>query len=87
LSRNSLAELPKIKHFGCGLALPLLKFTTLMIISPEKCHDWVAQIGEGLDLLGIWRGASFAVIHQTGFGEPSKGAPHGSEITCFASDP
>jgi hypothetical protein len=43
--------------------------------------------GEGLDLLGIWRGASFAVIHQTGFGEPSKGAPHGSEITCFASDP
>ena len=44
MSRNSLAELPKIKHFGCGLALPLLKFTTLMIISPEKCHDWVAQI-------------------------------------------
>jgi hypothetical protein len=26
------------------------------------------------------------VIHQTGFGEPSKGAPHGSEITCFAAD-
>ena len=43
--------------------------------------------GESLDLLGIWRGASFAVIHQTGFGEPSKGAPHGSEITCFAADP
>jgi hypothetical protein len=42
--------------------------------------------GEGLDLLGIWRGASFALIHQTGFGEPSKGAPHGSEITCFAAD-
>jgi hypothetical protein len=43
-------------------------------------------VGEGLDLLGIWRGASFALIHQTGFGEPSKGAPHGSEITCFAAD-
>jgi hypothetical protein len=43
--------------------------------------------GEVLNLLGNWRGASFAVIHQTGFGEPSKGAPHGSEITCFAADP
>jgi hypothetical protein len=41
--------------------------------------------GEGLDLLGIWRGAPFAVIHQTGFGEPGKGAPHGDETTCFAT--
>ena len=47
--------------------------------------------GEGIDLLGIWRGASFAVIRQTGFGEPSKGAPHGNasqrtreELTAFA---
>jgi hypothetical protein len=45
--------------------------------------------GEVLNLLGIWRGASFAgvrVIHRTGFGEPGKGAPHGDETTCFAAD-
>jgi hypothetical protein len=39
-----------------------------------------------LDLLENWRGASFAeVIHQTGFGEPGKGAPHGGETTCFGT--
>jgi hypothetical protein len=43
--------------------------------------------GEVLDLLEIWRGASFAddVIQQTGFGEPGKGAPHGNENTRFAA--
>src|SRR5690348_9893319 len=30
-------------------------------------------------------GASFACESATGFGEPSKGAPHGDEITCFAA--
>jgi hypothetical protein len=42
--------------------------------------------GEVLNLLGIWRGASFAdVIQATGFGEPGKGAPHGNQTTCFAA--
>jgi hypothetical protein len=42
--------------------------------------------GEGLKLLENWRGASFAdLIHQTGFGEPGKGAPHGDEDTRFAA--
>src|ERR1700746_1352134 len=41
--------------------------------------------GEVLKLLGIWRGASFACESATGFGKPSKGAPHGDEITCFAA--
>src|SRR6516225_9749726 len=41
--------------------------------------------GEVLKLLGIWRGASFACESTTGFGRPSKGAPHGDEITCFAA--
>src|ERR1700751_2412126 len=41
--------------------------------------------GEVLRLLEIWRGASFACESATGFGEPSKGAPHGDEITCFAA--
>ena len=42
--------------------------------------------GEVLNLLGIWRGASFADVNQqTGFGEPGKGAPHGDETTCFAA--
>ena len=45
-------------------------------------HFW----GEGLKLLENWRGASFAdLIHQTGFGEPGKGAPHGDEDSCFAA--
>jgi hypothetical protein len=43
-----------------------------------------AKWGEVLHLLENWRGASFAeVIHQTGFGEPGKGAPHGDETTRF----
>jgi hypothetical protein len=42
-------------------------------------------VGEVLKLLGIWRGASFACESATGFGKPSKGAPHGDEITCFAA--
>jgi hypothetical protein len=42
--------------------------------------------GEVLNLLGIWRSASFADVNQqTGFDEPGKGAPHGDETTCFAS--
>jgi hypothetical protein len=42
--------------------------------------------GEGLKLLENWRGASFAdLIHQTGFSEPGKGAPHGDEDTRFAA--
>jgi len=42
--------------------------------------------GEGLELLENWWGASFAnLIHQTGFGEPGKGAPHGDEDTRFAA--
>jgi hypothetical protein len=42
--------------------------------------------GEVLNLLEIWRGASFADVNQqTGFGEPGKGAPHGDKATCFAS--
>jgi hypothetical protein len=40
---------------------------------------------EVLNLLGIWRGASFACESATGFCRPSKGAPHGDEITCFAA--
>src|SRR4029077_15281695 len=43
------------------------------------------EVGEVLKLLGIWRGASFACESATGFGKPSKGAPHGDEITCFAA--
>src|SRR5947199_7951434 len=35
--------------------------------------------GEVLNLLGIWRGASFACDSANGLGEPSKGAPHGDE--------
>ena len=46
----------------------------------------LACFGEGLKLLENWRGASFAdLIHQTGFGEPGKGAPHGDEDTRFAA--
>lgn len=42
--------------------------------------------GEVLNLLGIWRGASFADENQqTGFGEPGKGAPHGDKTTRFAA--
>jgi hypothetical protein len=41
--------------------------------------------GEVLNLLGIWRGASFAYDSANGLGEPSKGAPHGDETTCFAA--
>ena len=41
--------------------------------------------GEVLNLLGIWRGASFACDSANGLGEPSKGAPHGDETTCFAA--
>jgi len=44
------------------------------------------MVGEVLNLLEIWRGASFADVNQqTGFGEPGKGAPHGDKATCFAS--
>ena len=44
------------------------------------------RLGDVLDLLGIWRGASFAdAIQRTGFGEPGKGAPHGDEDTCFTA--
>ncbi len=44
------------------------------------------RCGEGLELLENWWGASFAnLIHQTGFGEPGKGAPHGDEDTRFAA--
>jgi hypothetical protein len=44
------------------------------------------DLGEVLNLLGIWRSASFADVNQqTGFDEPGKGAPHGDETTCFAS--
>jgi hypothetical protein len=44
------------------------------------------MLGEVLNLLGICRGASFADVNQpTGFSEPGKGAPHGSETTCFAA--
>jgi hypothetical protein len=72
--------LPHIKNFANKDKWHVLIDEDLQVVRYDK-H------GEGLDLLGIWRGASFAVIHQTGFGEPSKGAPHGSEITCFAADP
>ena len=40
--------------------------------------------GEVLNLLGIWRGASFG-CDSSGFGEPNKGAPHDEETTCFAA--
>ena len=41
--------------------------------------------GEVLNLLGIWRGASFAnVIQQTGFGEPGR-STHGDQTTCLAA--
>ena len=43
------------------------------------------KAGEVLNLLGIWRGASFACDSANGLGEPSKGAPHGDETTCFAA--
>ena len=43
------------------------------------------HLGEVLNLLGIWRGASFACDSANGLGEPSKGAPHGDETTCFAA--
>jgi hypothetical protein len=47
---------------------------------------FVIILGEVLNLLEIWRGASFADVNQqTGFGEPGKGAPHGEKATCFAS--
>jgi hypothetical protein len=54
----------------------------LNVILPR--HD--LREGEVLNLLGIWRGASFADVNQqTGFGEPGKGAPHGNQNTCFAA--
>ena len=53
----------------------------------NACRSWsAAPVGEGLKLLENWRGASFAdLIHQTGFSEPGKGAPHGDEDTRFAA--
>jgi hypothetical protein len=59
-------------------------------LSTTGTASTAVDVGEVLNLLGIWRGASFAgvrVIHQTGFGEPGKGAPHGDETTCFAAHP
>ena len=51
------------------------------VASEEKGAE---SAGEVLDLLGIWRGASFAdPIQQTGFDELGKGAPHGHEDTRF----
>ena len=38
------------------------------------------RYGEVLNLLGIWRGASFACDSANGLGEPSKGAPHGERL-------
>jgi len=60
--------------------------STVMVEVEVLLLSFTGRHGEVLNLLGIWRGASFAVTHQTGFGEPSKGAPHGSEIACFAAD-
>ena len=62
-----------------------------MMNAYEQASDLLKQmegslvLGEVLKLLGIWRGASFACESATGFGRPSKGAPHGDEITCFAA--
>jgi hypothetical protein len=54
--------------------------------SSQKFHSPMNIKGEVLNLLGIWRSASFADVNQqTGFDEPGKGAPHGDETTCFAS--
>ena len=56
------------------------------VIPQSHCMSDTCRIeharGEVLKLLGIWRGASFACKSATGFGRPSKGAPHGDEITC-----
>jgi hypothetical protein len=60
----------------------LLRDTVSLLVRPTYTP------GEVLNLLGIWRGASFArMIHQTGFDEPGKGAPHEDETTCFATHP
>ena len=54
-------------------------------MNPSSPTSRVVKDPEVLKLLGIWRGASFACESATGFGKPSKGAPHGDEITCFAA--
>src|SRR5262249_14940387 len=56
----------------------------LRLISSGHCR--AGALGEVLNLLEIWRGASCADVNQqTGFGEPGKGARHGDKATCFAS--
>jgi hypothetical protein len=70
--------------------MPLDLFTDAIpseTIFVRSITDWLnAAYGEGLKLLENWRGASFAdLIHQTGFSEPGKGAPHGDEDTRFAA--
>jgi hypothetical protein len=45
-----------------------------VLVGPPRSRRQI-EIGEVLNLLGIWRGASFADLsQQTGFGEPGKGA-------------
>jgi hypothetical protein len=56
------------------------------VVTDNRHQCVVMDVGEGLKLLENWRGASFAdLIHQTGFSEPGKGAPHGDEDTRFAA--
>ena len=66
------------------LAIPLFGYQKLSphAFAPKSIQPDEADV---LKLLGIWRGASFACKSATGFGRPSKGAPHDDEITCFAA--
>ena len=60
---------PHFERAGFG-AVPRSRFRRLPL------STWVIGNGEVLNLLGNWRGASFAdVIQRTGFGEPAKEHP------------
>jgi hypothetical protein len=81
------------QHFRLGTrAKPFEAQTLVTELAVEALDDAILprlpglDQGEVLNLLEIWRGASFADVNQqTGFGEPGKGAPHGEKATCFAS--
>jgi HAD superfamily phosphatase (TIGR01681 family) len=84
VSKNNEADAFEVFERHEHMVLRKSDFAAMKINWSPKAQSIVE--GEGLNLLGIWMGASFANENQqTGFGEPGKGAPHGDQTTCFAA--
>ena len=79
--------MPAVNLLACVMIAAILNTPAIVMSGgPTLNHVQEQAHGEVVNLLGIWRGASFAdVIPRTGFGEPGTGARRRDEDTHLAA--